>query len=145
MKKYKLFLKNLDEGRLLCLLVISIVVWVTVVVVISATGESTFISHTFHPVDFSPGFASSINLQFSVEQSHDALQIENPFGDVRPANNKTILSKMAQFHVIRNLMMNLVFGLYLVKKFFNVGVIFLHQNMRQNVNVKQYIFLCSNT
>ena len=51
---------------------------VEAVAVVSGTGEIKLISHTFHPVDFSPGFASSISLHFSVEQSHDALQIGVP-------------------------------------------------------------------
>ena len=54
-----------------------------VVVVVSGTGEISLISHTFHPVDFSPGFASSINLQFSTEQSHDAIHNEAAL-DVAP-------------------------------------------------------------
>ena len=55
-------------------------------VVVSIEGEIELISHTFHPVDFSPGFASNINLQFSVEQSHDALQTGEPSGAL-PANS----------------------------------------------------------
>ena len=51
--------------------------------VVSIEGEIGLISHTFHPVDFSSGFASNINLQFSVEQSHDALQTGEPL----PANS----------------------------------------------------------
>ena len=47
--------------------------------VVSTAGENELISHKFHPIYFSPGFASSINLQFSVEQSHDALQITVSF------------------------------------------------------------------
>ena len=56
----------------------SILVVVVIMVVVSGTGEISLISHTFHPVDFSPGFASSINLQSSVKQSHDALQNRPP-------------------------------------------------------------------
>ena len=55
-------------------------------VAVSIEEEIELISHTFHPVDFSPGFASSINLQFSVEQSHDALQTGEPSGAI-PANS----------------------------------------------------------
>ena len=57
-----------------------LIVIVAVVVVVSGTGEISLISHTFHPDDFSPGFASSINRQFSTEQSHDAIQNEAPLG-----------------------------------------------------------------
>ena len=55
-------------------------------VVVSRKGETGLISHTFNPVDLSPGFASNINLQFSVVHSHEALQIEAPFGPL-PAND----------------------------------------------------------
>ena len=89
---------KLDKGNLLCPLVISVVVWVIIVAVVSATFEIKLIWHTFHPIDFSPGFASSINLQFSVEQSHDALQTGASL-DVLPVNSKTIISKMRQIHV----------------------------------------------
>ena len=66
----------------------SIVVVVVIMVVVSGTGEISLISHTFHPVDFSPGFASSINLQFSVEQSHVALQSRtSPSANKNPSSN----------------------------------------------------------
>ena len=63
----------------------SLIVGLIIVISVSETGKISLISHTFHPIDFSPGFASSINLQFSVEQSHDAWQIGASLG-VPPAN-----------------------------------------------------------
>ena len=69
-----------------------IVVWVVVfVVIVSETGEISLISHTLKPVDFSPGFATSINLQFSVGQSQDALQTRVPFSDVLPTSSEVTL------------------------------------------------------
>ena len=67
--------------------VVTVVVVVVVIVMVSGTGEIKLISHTFHPVDFSPGFATSISLQFSAEQSHDALQTVTPF-TVSPENRE---------------------------------------------------------
>ena len=59
--------------------VVVVVVVGVVIVVVSGRGEISLISHTFHLVDFSPGFANSINLQFSVPHSHDALHTGTPF------------------------------------------------------------------
>ena len=78
-------------GVLVVVLDVAIVLRVVVVVVV-VSGEISLISHTFHPVDFSPGFASSINLQFSVGQSHVAIQIRVP------ANSKSCYDKLKCFN-----------------------------------------------
>ena len=70
--------------------VVVVVVDVVVVVVVVVPGEISSISHTLHSVDFNPGFASSINQQFSVEQSHVALQTGVSL-DALPANKKLSL------------------------------------------------------
>ena len=62
---------------------------VIVVFVVSVKREIILMSHTFHPVDFSPGFASIINLQSSVEQSHNALQT-GALPGVPPAKRTTL-------------------------------------------------------
>ena len=75
---------------------------VVVVVVVSGTGDTNLISQTLKPVDFSPGFASSINLQFSVEQSQDALQTGEPSGAL-PAN--ILMGRTTYFYLINLLLL----------------------------------------
>ena len=70
---------------------------VVIMVVVSGTGEISLISHTFHPVDFSPGFASSISLQFSVEQPHVALQSRASLSANRNPSSNLIFERTLTF------------------------------------------------